>query len=159
MTINDLQRAALALYAAKAAGEGAPLEEMRAICICVRNRVWGGWFDGSWLTILEHAQEVEANERGEGFYLDPNSRALQRLISEVDDIYYTGRVGKSPTYEKKTMAQAFAPAGGDLADALDRCCYWYYLNRPVRPWFKKNILDRPAQHPPRPQMGLMMFFE
>jgi hypothetical protein len=33
------------------------------------------------------------------------------------------------------------------------------INKPYKPWFVENILDRPDEHIARPQMGLMMFFE
>lgn len=156
MTLNDVQRAALALFAARAAGKGASLEQMKAIAYCIRKRVWDGWHDGSWLSVIEHADEALANPPGARFYLDVNSRILQRLISDIDDIYFSSRPSSSPTYESKT-AQQYMPEGA--FDAVGKCCYWLFLNQPIRPWFQENVLNRPEQHSHRAQMGLMLFLE
>jgi hypothetical protein len=160
VTFNDLQRGALALYAARAAGRGGSLEQMKAIAYCVRNRVKSGWFDGQWLTIIEHAEEADGNVSAARILLDPNNRVLQRLVSDIDDIYYGARVeGSREQQGKIAIAQRFSPQGGDLEDAVGKSCYWCMVNEPIRPWFKQHIIDRPEEHPNRSNMGLMAFFE
>lgn len=167
MTLNDVQRAELALFAARAAGPGASLEQMKCIAYCIRNRVKQGWHDGQWLTVMEHAEEAAANLAEARIYLDPGNRALQRLIADVDDIYYgsgsagdqdTGIKGQSSSARPAT-AQKYAPQGGDLEGALGNCCYWARLNEPFTAWFRENVLDQPHEHPMRAQMGMMMFYE
>jgi hypothetical protein len=161
MTLNDAQRAALALFAARAAGQDASLEQMKAIALCVRNRVKAGWHDGQWLTVIEHSYETAGNLPLARVILDPNNRALQRLIADIDDIYY-GLAAYSTTAQNKATtptAQRFAPDAGDLETAIGKCCYWAWVNRAFTPWFKENILDHPDRHPNRAQMGLMSFFE
>ena len=156
MTLNDVQKAELALFAARAAGLGASLEQMQAICHCIRNRVRAGWYDGQWLTVMERASEVRGNCEVERVVLDPTNRAFQRLIADVDDIYYrTG--GRDQTVG--TKAQSFAAEGGDLAEALNKAVYWCFINQPIDPWFLKHIIGRPDEHPSRTSMGIMMFFE
>ena len=167
MTLNDVQRAELALFAARAAGAGASLEQMKGIAYCIRNRVKQGWHDGQWLTVMEHAEEAAANLPEARTCLDPGNRALQRLIADVDDIYYGSGSAASQGAEMKGQArvsgpptaQRFAPQGGDLEEALGKCCYWARLNEPFTAWFQENILDRPDEHPMRAQMGLTMFYE
>jgi hypothetical protein len=152
MTLNDLQRAHLAVFAARQAGPGASLEEMKAICYCIRNRVSAGWYP-DWISVIEYAHETAAHETTP-FALDINSRPLQRLMRDVDDIYY-GRSTMQDSYDGETE--------GNLESALCtdtfQCKYWCYLNRPVLPWFAEKIAGDKTNHPMRSQMGLMMFFE
>ena len=157
MTLNDVQRAALALFAARAAGKGGSLEQMKAIALCIRKRVWDGWHDGSWLSVIEHAHEVSANPAPLApYYLDVNSRILQRFIAEVDDLYYMQRVAQRAPAITKTAQKL--PTEGDF-ESIGECCYWMFLNQPITPWFRAHILNNPAQHPHRGNMGLMVFIE
>ena len=162
MTQNDINRAALALFAAREAGQGGSLEQMKAIAYCMRNRLKQGWHDGQWLTALEHADDYRANLPASRVYLDPSSRALQRMIADVDDIYYGSRydsAGRDQGTPKQPVAQNFATAPSDIEEALGKSCYWAFTDRAFSPWFEQNILKRPEDHPMRTQMGLMMFFE
>ena len=158
MTLNDVQRAALALFAARAAGKGASLEQMKAIALCIRKRVWDGWHDGSWIAAIEHAPEVAANPAPtDPYFLDANSRIFQRLITDIDDLYYSQRMStRAPTPQTRTAQQV--PTEGEFASVGD-CCYWMFLKQPIRPWFQQHILNNPAHHPHRAQMGLMIFIE
>jgi hypothetical protein len=160
LTLNDVQRAALALFAAREAGEFASLEQMKAIAYCVRNRVKAGWHDGQWLTVLEYSEEAAANMPSTRVILDPANRILQRLIADIDDIYY-GTPAGDPNRIKNMIptAQRFAADGGTLEQTLHACCYWCWLNQPFTPWFQANIIDQPEYHPHRVQLGLMAFFE
>lgn len=142
---------------------------MKAIAYCVRNQVKAGWFDGKWLTVMEHAFETAGNHPDASFYLDPDSRAFQRLVADIEDIYYGGRAmaEQSSIYgmprpkeiEGPAPAQRFAVMGSNLEEAIGKSCYWCWVNKPFTPWFKKNILDKPGQHYNRAQMGLMCFYE
>ena len=162
MTQNDINRAALALFAAREAGEGGSLEQMKAIAYCMRQRLKQGWHDGQWMTAIEHADEYQANLPGARVYLDPTKRAFQRMVADVDDIYYGSRYDSASRDQgapKQPLAQNFAVAPSDIEEALGKSCYWCFMNRPFTPWFVENILHRPEDHPMRTQMGLMTFFE
>lgn len=159
MTLNDVQRAELALFAAREAGFDASLEQMKAICYCIRNRVKQGWHDGQWLTVMEHAEEAAGNLKDARTVLDPANRTLQRLIADVDDIYYGSPQTDDGLKNRFPTAQIFATEGGSLEETLKKSCYWMFVNKPRTPWFQENILDRPDEHPLRTQMGLMVFFE
>ena len=162
MTQNDINRAALALFAAREAGTGGSLEQMKAIAYCMRQRLKQGWHDGQWMTAIEHADEYAANLPGPRVYLDPSTRAFQRMVADVDDIYYGSRYdagSRDQGQPKQPVAQNFATVSSDLEEALGKSCYWAFLGRPYTRWFTENILNRPADHPMRTQMGLMTFFE
>src|ERR1700679_740104 len=89
MTQKDVDRVMLVRYAVQEAGPRGSLEQMKAICYCLRNRVRAGW--GEWLEVIESADETRANELGEPMRIDISSRAYQRLLHEVDDIYFGHR--------------------------------------------------------------------
>jgi hypothetical protein len=147
MTQKDVDRVMLVRYAAFEAGPRGSLEEMKAICYCLRNRVRAGW--GEWMDVIETADEHRANEPNELIRIDHNSRAYQRLLHEVDDIYFghSSNYGDGPTLED-TLCEKQRP-----------CFYWMYLNRPIRQWFKDTIATDKQNHPSNATMGLMMFFE
>lgn len=147
MTQKDVDRVMLVRYAAFEAGPRGSLEEMKAICYCLRNRVRAGW--GEWMDVIETADEHRGNEPNELIRIDHNGRAYQRLLHEADDIYFghSSSYGDGPTLE-------------DTLCAKDRpCFYWLYLNRPMRQWFKDTIATDKQNHPSNATMGLMMFFE
>jgi len=153
MTLNDVQRAALALFAARAAGPRGSLEQMKAIALCIRKRVWDGWYDGSWLSVIEHADEVAAHlPPVTPYYLDPNSRIFQRFIVDIDELFHMYRSPQKAPIGTQT-AQQVSIDGNSIGD----CCYWMYLGQPIRPWFQQHVLNNQAKH--RAQMGLMMFLE
>ncbi len=146
MNLRDIERAQLAIFAAREAGPSAALEQMMAICYCIRNRVRAGWEDGSWLRVLENAQTHAAHDPLLPWPLDPNQRAFQMLIRDIDDLYY-GDLERD------------RDQGGDLEQAVGTQKYWSFANRPVRDWFKQNIQQDKENHAGKSQMGLMMFFE
>lgn len=153
MTLPDAQRAMLAVFSAREVGPKGSLEEMRAVACCIRERVRGGWHDGSWLVTMEHADEHAAHPWNMGVKLDPNNRSFQRMLSDVDDIYYGQR------------RHALEGSSGDDVESLEasiaenKLKYWAWTNRPMTQWFKENIARDQTNHPMRAQMGTMMFYE
>ncbi len=147
MTLNDLQRAAMVLFAAREAGPSACVEQMRAICHVARNRVQAGW--GDWFELIENAGEFAGNAPGTmaAAKLDINDRRLQQLTREIDGIFY-----------------------GDQEDDVSRMCarqdkergpllYWVFVDRPVRPWFSETIACQPEEHRQRGILGFMYLYE
>lgn len=154
MTNADAQRAALVFFAYREAGPGASLEAMLAICYIIRNRVKLQWEDGNWIRVMERADQHSAHFPIDmpSVEIDPESRQYQRLLREVDDVYYGG--GGSPIGE-----------GGGLS-LFDSMCerkherlYWMHTGRPVKKWFQDNIVRDTQNHPQRGVLGTMMFFE
>ena len=149
MTNNDLDRAALIFFAVREAGPRASLEQMKAICYCIRNRVRAGWSDQDWMGVIEDAPQYAAHLTGERVPIDKNSRAVQRLMREIDSIFY----GDRGDFAEETIG------GLDMEESLKECKFWCYAKRPMLPWFEENIARDPKNHVMRTQMGLMMFFE
>lgn len=151
MTLNDIQRAHLAMMAVREAGEGGALEQMKAICYCIRNRVRQGWHGGDWIQVLEHLDDARGNVvTGPRMVIDAGNRNFQRLIMEIDEIYFSRR-----DYEREP-SNARMP---DLEEAIGKACYWLFINQPVVSWFEDHILKDPKNHPQKANMGLMLFFE
>jgi hypothetical protein len=163
VTTADAQRVALVFFAYREAGPGASLEAMLAICYCIRNRVKMQWEGGDWIRVMERAQRHSAHELVDmpQVEIDPESRQFQRLLREVDDIYYGGHGGEG--YGSPAMAK------GDVVDGLslfDSMCerkherlYWMHVERPVRAWFRDSIVRDPKNHPQRGALGTILFFE
>jgi hypothetical protein len=151
VTGSDLYKAALAMNAARWAGAGASLEQMKAICYCIRNRVKAGWGDGNWLTVLEEAEDCMGNLPGPKVKLDPNGKAFTRLLRDIDEIYYGG--GRHEILEMAT------PEAGDVESAIGDAKYWFFVKQPHNPWFVENIIHDPDNHREAASMWLMLFFD
>lgn len=148
MTQKDVDRVMLVRYASFEVGPRGSLEQMKAICYCLRNRVRAGW--GEWLDVIETAGETLCNEPTESAAIDTSNRAYQRLLHDVDDIYFGH---SSAGYDEGQTLE------DTLCDPQRPCFYWLFLNRPKRQWFTDNIANDKVNHPSNATMGLMMFFE
>ena len=148
MTQRDFDRAMLVRYAVQEVGPRGSLEQMKAVCYCLRNRVRSGW--GDWIDVIESAGEHSGNEPLDYVPIDTSKRAYQRLLHEVDDIYF----GASTDFgaEGLDLAYSLCQQGGEAL-------YWMFLDRPIRQWFQDTIASDLENHPSRVTMGLMMFFE
>ena len=155
MTLADAQKAALALFAARQAGPEGSLEEMKAICYIMRNRVRAGWHDGSWMRAIEAAEDCAGNVPWTPFRLEPERRAFQRLLQDIDGIYYGSAEGAGwdLDFEQSLGAQTVM---GVKRPAL---LYWCWVDREMTQWFQRNIIGQPKEHDQRAQLGSMLFFE
>lgn len=151
MTFPDVQRAMLAVFAAREVGPRGSLEEMRAVACCIRERVKAGWYE-NWLLTMENADETAAHPWNLSVKLDPDNRSFQRMLSDVDDIYYS----QNRHALESTDEESFS-----LEDSIAelKLKYWCFTNRPMTQWFRDNIARDPKNHPMRAQMGLMMFYQ
>jgi hypothetical protein len=151
MTQSDLNKAALAMAAARWAGEGASLEQMKAICYCIRNRVKAGWGDGNWLTVLEEAEDCMGNLPGPRVKLDPNGKAFSRLLRDIDEIYYGGG--------RHDALAGSLPDEETIEEALKDAKYWFFLKEPPSAWFVERIIHDPENHREAASLWTMLFFE
>lgn len=150
MTLHDFQRAQLVDFAVRESGPDGSLDQMKAIAYCIRNRVRQGWYEGSWLQVLEHAAETAGNPSGARTPLDIDNRSFQRMMSDVDEIYFSRRdYAREPTGARMP----------ELEEAIGNAVYWAWVNRPFTPWFEERILRDPKNHPQHASMGVMFFFE
>lgn len=144
MTLNDLQRAAVVLFAAREAGPDGSLDQMRAICHVIRNQVQAQWHE-DYLAATELHQENAAN-LPIITALMLKDRRLAMLAKEVDEIFYGdgggGEIARMCARQDKTH--------GPLL-------YWCFIDRTIRDWFRINIVGRPQEHRQRAQVGNNMY--
>lgn len=143
MTLNDLQRAAVVLFAARETGPEGSLDQMRAVCHVIRNRVQAGWHED----YLEATQAVTwtANASAAPDGLALNDRRLRTLATEIDDIFY-GQSGDE-----------IARMCGRLDKEHGPLLYWWFIDRPITKWFEQNIVRKAEEHRQRAQVGATMY--
>lgn len=147
MTLNDVQRAALVLFAAREVGDDGNLEQMKAVCMIIRNRVRAGWSDGNWLTVMEEHANIAGNDRPET-RLRLEDRRLQALARDIDGIFY----GQD---QDDDVAKACARQDKDRGPIF----YWCFIQRPIRGWFATRIIGDKENHRNRGQISFMMLYE
>lgn len=151
MNLTDLQRGYLAIFAAREAGPRASSDQMKAIAMCMRNRVRQGWENGDWLKVIQRAESTRANlGGGMRIELDIDDRDLQRFIREIDEIYFSRH-----DWTKEPSGDPMP----SLDEAIGNAVFWAFINRPFTPWFEQNVLRDPEHHKMKTTMGLMMFYE
>jgi hypothetical protein len=146
MTLNELQRAAVVLFAAREVGADGSVDQMRAVCQVLRNRVQADWHS-------DYMQTMEAWESGEGQANPPQQRAalmlsdrrLAMLAREIDEIFY-GQAGDE-------VAQCCGRQDKERGPLL----YWAFVDRKVLPAFVENVVRRPNEHRQRYQVGNTMY--
>jgi hypothetical protein len=139
MTIDQLQRAQLLLFAHQEAAATGSLAAMKAVCFIIRNRVRKAWHDGNWIEVIEHADEVAGNDATPRPALDVYSRAFQMLMQAVDDIYYSS-------------------ASDDVEKVVNEALYYQFVDRPMREWFTEHIIREPTNHARIAHIGTMVLF-
>lgn len=139
MTLDQLQRAQLLLFAHQEAACTGSLDAMKAVCYVIRNRVRAGWHDGNWIDVMENAHKVAGNQLDPRMHIDPYSRILQMLMQNVDDIYYSS-------------------ASDAVEAAVDKSLYYQFADRPMRAWFAENIIRHPEAHARRTHIGTMVLY-
>lgn len=142
MTLNDLQKAALVLFAAKEAGNTGSLAAMKGICYAIRNRVRAGWHDGSWIDVIENANDYAGNPATDRpRILTLNDRGLQMLARDIDALFYSGGMED------------------EVAESFKTVLYWQHIDRMSTPWFFENIIRNPQEHRRAVLVGTIAFFE
>jgi len=140
MTLDQLQRAHVLIYAHGQAAHTGSLPAMKAVCYIIRNRVRAGWHDGSWIDAIEHADEVAGNAPGPRPRIDVYNRTFQMLMQWIDEMYYSS-------------------SSEEMETTVDKALYFQFMDRPLRPWFTDNILRQPKAHPRKVQIGSMVVYD
>lgn len=140
MTPRVLQQAALVLAAAREVGDG-PVEQMKAIAICLKNRVDAGWYEDI-IAAIEDMDRHAAHEPG-SYQLDGANRNLQRFAHDIEGVFYQG-----------TMESAGAELQG-----LEEAKFWCFMQRPIRDEFTKKIIRNQENHPNHASVGPIMFYD
>jgi hypothetical protein len=157
MTPNTFAMAMLVEFAVREAGENASLEEMKAICYAMRNRVRAGWHEGDWVMCMENASEHSADSPGcaPRIPINPQARPFQMLLQSIEDIWH----GSRPQPQGGWGAEKVDPdaQGNSLEAAIGTSLYWVHIRRPIRPWFVENIIRDQKNHPERTSLGMWRF--
>jgi hypothetical protein len=162
MTAEQMIQAKLVIFAYEEAGWTGSLQCMLAVACVLKNRVDAGW--GEWMSVLEDTARVAGNgprtreiDGSLSAWYEPTTEEvpppkmdladenLRDLMGEVDDIYHGIFVDELTKQEN--------PMGGEAT-----CLYYCFVERPIRDWFAKHIIQSP-EHPRVAQVGQMMLYE
>lgn len=157
MNFATFERAQVAAFAYREAHASGSFDAMRAICFVLRNRVKAGWGDGTWLSILESAgivsaddyktsEVLEAASGGQGLSSD---RLLQMMVRDIDDIY----LGQERLDDNVRRVVC-----GDDPKEKRYALYYCFANRTPRPWFTDNIIRQAGDHAQIGTVGTMLLF-
>jgi hypothetical protein len=136
MTSDTLIKAQLVAFAYDEAVSRGDVNSMLAVACVIRNRVQAGW--GDWLDVMFAHDEVAGNDFDNPVKkLDLGNTNLQTLMREVEDIYH----------------------GVFLDELTDKCVYYCFVERPIRDWFAKHIIQRPQDHPQTATIGTMKLYK
>lgn len=139
MNLANLERAQLVAFAYREARHTGSLDCMKAICYVLRNRLKAGWGNGTWLSLMESADQVAGNLKGNPCAMDAADRLLQFLARDIDDIY----LGTSDDDTKRVVQQAL---------------YYQFITLQPNEWFVENIVRDPQHHPRIGHVGPIALF-
>jgi hypothetical protein len=155
MNFAAFERAQLAAFAYREARRSGSLDCMRAVCFVLRNRVKSAWGESSWLAVMESAAAVAAHELAPDQEPSNNDRLLQLMVRDVDDIY----MGQEHFDDRVAQVVCDHNPGGRMGQANWKpALYYSFIDRPFRPWFVENIIQKPAEHAQTGQIGKMMLY-
>lgn len=140
MTLETFIRAQLVAFACQQVEGTGSVNSLKAVCMCMLNRQKAGW-SNDLLELIDLAHESSAHPAGEGETSVIITPQLQGLLRDIDDIFYA-------TSEDETRK------------TVGKCLYWQnLLQKNVRPWFVQEIIRRPAEHPRKAQVGMIVLYE
>jgi hypothetical protein len=124
----------LARFAMEEGAEYGGVNNMLAVAHVLRNRVFAGW--GDWVEVVTRAHEKRANTP---FVSVPNLRTnnARVLLNRIDEVY--------------TRADASDLTGGAL----------FYVDpaKHLADWFKREVLEKPEEHPRVAHIGPVWFYK
>lgn len=141
MTLQQFERARLALFAHDQAAHTGSLDSMKAVAYIMRNRAKAGWYEGTILSVIEHAHESAGNAYSPVRpIIEAGDRNFQLLLHHIEDIYH-------------------GSAEDSVRGTVGDCLYYQFANMQPRDWFIENIIRDQGNHPRRASFGLMFLFE
>lgn len=137
MTIETYIRAEIARVALEQGARYGGLNNMLAVAMVLRNRVFAGW--GSWIDVIDQVSLRPINLNVPRFQTGPviKSAVGRSLLNQVDVIY------ASPNVEDLT--------GGAL--------FWVDPSFDVADWFRAEVLRKQENHPRVAHIGPVWFFQ
>jgi hypothetical protein len=137
MTIETYVRAQMVRFAGEQAGRYGGVSCMLAIAFVLRNRVFAGW--GSWLEVVERAPSRLANSDLKPDEMGPVLRSGNGriMLARIDEIY----------------------SRPDAEDITGGALFWVDPQLAIAPDFKREVIDRQAEHPRVAHIGPLWFFK
>lgn len=128
------------------------LSGMMAVAFAIRNRIRAGWYNGNWIEVLAHMQDVSAKLEPPTINLpDTRTFSFMQFMQIIDGIF-AGATDDNVTIK----------ADGDWKKVLSApapvALYWARLDQITNPWFLEKIARNPEQHARIAQVGQTFFF-
>lgn len=138
MTLETYIRAQMARFAIEEGARHGGITNMLAIAMVLRNRVFAGW--GDWIEVVTRAPEKRGTIYKDGGLLASNimrSSAARLLLNRIDEVY----------------------AKQDLEDLTGGALFYVQPDLPIVDWFRREIMERPDDHPRTAHIGPVWFFQ
>lgn len=138
MTLETYIRAQLARFAIEEGARHGGVNNMLAIAFVLRNRVFAGW--GDWVDVVEHAPQKRGTMYlGDHSVLSAAMRttSVRNLLNRIDEIY----------------------SRADIEDITGGALFYLEPSLPIADWFKREVLERPEEHPRVAHIGPVWFFK
>jgi hypothetical protein len=135
MTLEAYVRAQMARFAIEEAQRHGGINNMLAILHVLRNRVMAGW--GDWAEVTLNAPDRRGTIYPPGDQPNLKANNVRIVLNRVDEIY----------------------TRTDLVDLTGNALFYMDSNMPVADWFKREVLDRPEDHPRCCHIGPVWFFK
>lgn len=137
MTIEAYIRAMLARTAVEHGARYGGVNNMLAVAMTLRNRVFAGW--GTWIDVIEGVAKRPTNlnmplEDAAAVIKSGNGRVL---LNQIDQIY----------------------SRPDIQDLTDGALFWVNPSFEIAPWFKAEVMDRHQDHKRVAHIGPVWFYQ
>ena len=134
MQYDNYIKAKLVDYIYCHCGHNNALNGLKAHAFNLRNRVQNGW--GSWLEVIEHADDYAGNEKITNPSPTGNDVLWIKLLSAIDSIYDYSEP------DKLCSGLAGTTEGLRVVSGL----YVVDFQGPVRQWFRDNVQNQKPSH-------------
>jgi hypothetical protein len=125
----------MARFAIEEAQRHGGINNMLAVLHVLRNRVMAGW--GDWAEVTTSAGDKRGTIYPPGEAPNLKANNVRIVLNRVDEIY----------------------SRTDLVDLTGNALFYMDQNLPVVDWFKREVLDRPEDHPRCCHIGPVWFFK
>jgi hypothetical protein len=139
MTYENYIKASLTTFAAKEGLRYGSTDCPLAIAQAIANRIAQGWQGGDWLKVIEDADRVRGTVYKEPYEIEYRGHAFRQLLTAIEDVYHG-------------VAESNINVDGTPG------LYYCELHNVTSPWFYKNIIERPDDHPRIAKVGELTFF-
>lgn len=134
MTLETYIRAQMARFAIEEGARYGGINNMLAVALVLRNRVFAGW--GDWIDVVTRAAEKRGNI-GKPDEVNLRTNNARVLLNRIDEVY--------------TKA--------DQTDMTAGALFYIDPGLPLQDWFKREVLEKPEEHPRTAHIGPVWFYK